>query len=519
MADTRNPNLVGTTTTLGATVNYDIAPRRLLSIGLPLTRLRFYPLPERAWWNYSLATTETHSTERLRDGTLGRSLTDVNGRSAGIDFGADIRPIDPYHHHIEAHRNLTLPEPLAEGWGFVNFGRVTSWRQTMDISRTLNRGDWIHPTAGWNASYSQNNGPELSPDLSLRAVGNGQTVRLNWDFPFDRLPSHVAAPRDSGRAARPATWRRALAWLGTISTDAQYNQSSAYSRVLGTPSFVYLFGFSSDPGTNAEGTGRVIPQFGNTTSKGEDWRAGARTRLVLPYGAFVSARSDFSHKLTYQNGVVSRSATQRFPSLEFEYGQLAHAIRLDHFLRNPQLRTSYDRARVVDYFRNSESPSAVSTSSDWRPLLGMSGDLKNGARTDLKIERRVTRDENHTLGNSLKTTRNTNLSFSLSRSYTQGQKVSFLGKEKTVRSSVNLGLTANYSRNSGEIRNFDSAGRPLGLQSPFLDDRLAVNGTGSYGFSTNVTGNLLLGFGQDRDLQRDIIHRNVLVELRASFTF
>jgi len=97
--------------------------------------------------------------------------------------------------------------------------------------------------------------------------------------------------------------------------------------------------------------------------------------------------------------------------------------------------------------------------------------------------------------------------------------VSFLGKEKTVRSSVNLGLTANYSRNSGEIRNFDSAGRPLGLQSPFLDDRLAVNGTGSYGFSTNVTGNLLLGFGQDRDLQRDIIHRNVLVELRASFTF
>ena len=168
------------------------------------------------------------------------------------------------------------------------------------------------------------------------------------DVSFDRLPSHVAAPRDSGRAARPATWRRALAWLGTISTDAQYNQSSAYSRVLGTPSFVYLFGFSSDPGTSPDGYGRVAPQFGNITAKGEDWRAGGRTRLVLPYGAFVSARSDFSHKLTYQNGVVSRSATQRFPSLEFEYGRVAHAIQLDRFLRNPQLRTSYDRARVVD---------------------------------------------------------------------------------------------------------------------------------------------------------------------------
>ena len=51
------------------------------------------------------------------------------------------------------------------------------------------------------------------------------------------------------------------------------------------------------------------------------------------------------------------------------------------------------------------------------------------------------------------------------------------------------------------------------------NDRLSLNGTGSYGFSNNVTGNLVLGFGQDRDLVRKIIHRNVRVELRASFTF
>ena len=51
------------------------------------------------------------------------------------------------------------------------------------------------------------------------------------------------------------------------------------------------------------------------------------------------------------------------------------------------------------------------------------------------------------------------------------------------------------------------------------EDRLSLNGTGSYSFSNNVTGNATVGFGQTRDLQREIIQRNVRVEVRASLTF
>jgi hypothetical protein len=50
-------------------------------------------------------------------------------------------------------------------------------------------------------------------------------------------------------------------------------------------------------------------------------------------------------------------------------------------------------------------------------------------------------------------------------------------------------------------------------------DRLSVNATGGYSFSTNVTGNLELGFGQQRDLLLKTVNRNVRVELRAQFTF
>ena len=515
-----SPNQLGTSRSLGAAVNYNIAPRRLLAFGVPLTKFTLFPLPERAWWNYSLGTTHNETTERLRDGSLGRQLAGADGRTAAIDFGADTRPLDFIHHHIEGHRNLTLPDNQMEKFGFINLGRVTSWRQSADANFSVNRGLWMRPNFGWNSSYGQNNGPEISTDLSLRAVSNNQSLRMNWDFPFERLvPPGPAVVDSTHRAAGPSLWRNVVGRLGTISADAKFDQSSSYSRVAGVPSFVYLLGFSSDPGTTPDGTGRVQTQFGNTTAKNESWSSGVRTRVKLVYGANVNVRGDFNARHGLLNGVITRQASTHFPSLEFDYGQLAHVVLLDRFLRNPQIRTSYDRSRVTDFLLNSTAPSAISTSSEWRPLLGLNGELKNGTRTDLQVERRITQDENHALGNSVKTTRNTNLKFSLSRAYSQGQKVNFLGKETMVRSSVSLGLTANYSRNSGETRILDASSGATGVQSEFLDDRLNVNGTGSYGFSTNVTGNALVGFGQDRDLKLGTYRRNIVVELRASFTF
>ena len=48
-------------------------------------------------------------------------------------------------------------------------------------------------------------------------------------------------------------------------------------------------------------------------------------------------------------------------------------------------------------------------------------------------------------------------------------------------------------------------------------DQLSLNATGTYGFSSNVSGNAILGFTQDRDQLRDIVHRSLRVELSARF--
>ena len=88
-----------------------------------------------------------------------------------------------------------------------------------------------------------------------------------------------------------------------------------------------------------------------------------------------------------------------------------------------------------------------------------------------------------------------------------------------VRSQINMGVSANYEKRSGETR-VDRGGKtePV-VRNPSSEDRLSVQGNGSYGFSTNVTGTATLGFQQNRDLQRDIIRRSIRIELRGSFTF
>ncbi len=534
----RSPYSVDSTVVKSATVSYLIAPRKLLAIGIPLSKARFYLLPERAYWNYSVNSTRTVSFDRvgaLRDSLRKRS--DVTGRSAFVNFGADSRPLDFLHHNIQGVRNLMLPEGEVRNdrLGFVNLGRVTSWRQSTDARYSLTRGPWLRPSLSWNSSYSQNNGPELSRDLGLRSVSNSQSLSMTMELPFSRFEVASAArpparpdtarrgaPSDSSRApaARAARfelpWRRLLGALGTVSTDAGFNRSSGYSRLAGTPGFAYLFGLSS-----RLDSARTRPAFGNGASVSTDWRVGARTRVKLPYGSSANTRFDFTSREYDNNGMRNRTRTLRFPDVEMEYGRVAKVLRLDRVLNNPQLRSAYGRSVTTEFANNRPKATGRSSSSDWRPLVGLTGSLKSGARIEFRTERRVTETENLLVGHSVTTTRLTTTYFSVNRSYSRGQKVNILGKQKTVSSTVGLGLTGQYEAHSGETVSFADATRnlPTGVRFPIKEDRLSLNGTGSYSFSTNVTGNLTLGYGQNNDRQKKFQRKNVRVELRAQFTF
>lgn len=511
-----NPTSVDTSRATTAGVGYTISPRRLLPVPVPGTKFRVWPLPERFYWNYSVATSSSRTYDRRRDEAGSLILRNATeGRTAIVNFGAATRPFDLLQHNFEARRNLTLPEQLSERIGFINLGKVVQWNQSFSSRYSATRaGPWLRPQLNWNSSYFQNNGPELSPDLSIRAVNNAEALNVSWTLPFDQLGARPKASRADTTRRGPPVWHQALSRLGALSLDGGYTRSTSYSRLLGTPSLPYLVGLSGNPGLDSTGGGRVLEAFGNSATQNRTVRGGARTRLMLGRGASIQTNTDLTLTRAVTNTVLNRSRRVTYPTLDVDYGKLPEAIGLKALFVNPKMRTVYTRNRTTD-FANSPTPTNISTSTEWRPLVGLTGDFKNGTRAELRVQHRATEAQYRQVGTSITSEENSDVDLNLTRSYTRGQKVNFLGKESTVKTNITLGLTGAYSRRKSQTRQ-------LGVERPFnpvSEDRLNVNARGSYGFSTNVTGNAELGFSQTRDKQTDIVKRSVRVELRAQFTF
>jgi hypothetical protein len=534
-SDSRTPSAVSRSEGTNAAVNWALAPRNLLQVPLPFGRQKLFLLPERVYSNYSVSMTRGQTFTRAIDGSGALLPTsNTSGRQAGVDFGADSRPLDFITHNVSGRRNLTLAGVENDKVAGLNVGRLVSWRQAISGRLSLARGDFFRPNLTWGTNYNQNNDVQ-SADLQVKGISNGQTAQISMELPFARVMSRGApartpavtppptTPADSTGAATPTPApvrpRRVVRWqdvvmrLGDISADFNLNRNSSYSRVRGVPTPLYLFGLAENPGF--DDTTRVVGDFGNIAGTGLDWRSSARTRVPLAFNSGLQMRFSFGDRTSSQNGVVNRTRDMRFPDLDVDYGRVAQALRLDRVLQNPTLRTAYSRSTSSEFQNSREVETGNSVSHDFRPLLSVRGRFKNGADVDLKIDQRSTRRDVRTVGASRQTGDNTDVSLTLSRSYTQGQKVSFLGRESTIRASVNLQLATAYSRRR-EVTRLLSTGGEL---NPLDETRLSINGTGSYGFSQNVTGNVALGFSENRNHTRDIINRSVRVELRAQFTF
>jgi hypothetical protein len=446
------------------------------------------------------------------------------GRAANVNFGADARPVDLLTYHVEGQRNLALSGVRLDKLGFINFGRLTGWRQSFG-SHTAVGPAWFKPAFGWSSSYNQANDIQ-SPDLSKRLIGNGTDLTMNLDLPFDRLaatgganapPPRAMTPNDSAqsvklrkrRSFRPI--RNLLSRLGLISTDARVGRTSSYSSVTGTANPIYMVGLADNPGF---GEGRVFAAPGNISSTGIDWRGNARTTIPLTFGASLLARGSVGDRTSNLNGVKTRNRDWRFPDFEVQYGNVANLLGLTKILDSPQLRTAYARSNSVDYQNSRSVISGTSRSDDFRPLFSIRGRLRNGTDADFRLERRSSVRESFQLGESKSVDQTTDINFTLTRSYSQGQKVQFLGRSSTVKTNVNLSLTTVYSRQKGgvQVAGFDQ------LANPIDRTRLSVNGTGSYGFSSNVTGDLSLGFSHFRETN-GIVRRSIRVEMRGQFRF
>jgi hypothetical protein len=519
--DASAPTAVSKSTTVAAGVSYSVAPRLLLPVEMPFMKAKFYPLPERFYWNYAVTETESDVKTRVFGTDSLIPSSSQNGRAASLNFGADTRPFDLLSHHIEGVRNLNLEGHRPEKVGFVNFGRLTSWRQSFSSHLAINPHPFFRPSFNWTSNYNQNNNVQ-SLNIGQRAISNGQELSMNMDFPFDKLTQTVGIPvipanaadsaaRAKSRRRSPIPWRALLARLGGVSTDGRIGRTSSYSVVSGTASPLYLLGLADNPGF---GGGKVFSDPGNVGANGLDWRVNGRSTIPLAFGSSIQSRVSYGDAVRDNNGVKSRDRDWRFPDFEVQYGRVASLIGLTRLLETPQLRTAYARSHAVNYQNSHAVRATTSRSDDFRPLFSIRGRLRNGTDADLRLERRSTVRESFQLGTARATDQTTDVNFSLTRSYSQGQKVNILGKTTTVKTNVSLSLTTVYSRQKGGVK----VPNEEKLLNPVDRTRLSVNGTGSYGFSTNVTGDLALGFSHFRETN-NIYRRSFRVELRGQFRF
>jgi hypothetical protein len=290
--------------------------------------------------------------------------------------------------------------------------------------------------------------------------------------------------------------------------------------VMGTPSMLYLIGLSSDPETVPD-TSRIGGSgASNIVNEMERWRGSARNRITLMAGASLNSRFEWTWEQTLSSGITDKTISSRFPDFEVEYGKVASLLKLDKLLQNPRLRTQYVRSQVRRFQNSRTDATGIGTSSEWRPLIGVTGDLRGGTRMDLRVERRSTDSESRLNGLQIDHNITNSINLSLNRSFSRGQKVQFLGKTQNVNSSVNLGFTAVYDTRNGGTDTYDvSTGQKISTLRPIDESRLSLNATGSYGFSNNVTGNVALGYGRTSNRTTDRINQNLRVELRAQFTF
>jgi len=522
--DNRSPVSVSRAEVVTGGLGWSTAPRNLLAIPAPFGKARFYPLPERIYWNYGVTTNQSEAFTRATDGSGVLLPTSSNsGRSAGIDFGADTRPFDFLSHRVEGRRNLSLelPDRANDQIAGLNLGLLVNWRQSLNGRLSFDRGAFLRPSMSWSSFFNENRDVQTS-DLGARAIGNGQNATMSLELPFQTSfqrsapPAPVRAAGDTTpqpKVRRVIRWQDLVARVGNVSTDLSLNRSSSYTRVRGHANPLYMFGLADDPGFSD--SSRVAREFGNVATTGLDWRANARTRIPMAWNTALAARLSYGDRTSSQNEVVSRTRDWRFPDFEVDYGQVAKVIGLARFLQTPALRTAYTRSNAVEYQNSRDVVRSTSVSHEFRPLLSVRGRFKNGTDADLKIDKRSSRRDERFPGNSRQTDDNTDVSFTLGRNYSQGQKVTFLGKTSTVRSNINLQLATSLSKRRAGTLLLNTGGE----LSPIDETRLSVNGTGSYGFSTNVTGNLALGFSESRDHKKDIIRRSVRIELRAQFTF
>jgi hypothetical protein len=202
---------------------------------------------------------------------------------------------------------------------------------------------------------------------------------------------------------------------------------------------------------------------------------------------------------------------QLWPEVRLGVTELERYLGMGGRIKIIRLDSTFRRTTEESGAKGKPSERTV-TKSDWAPLVSMNTTWKNGMSTSFtsSLSKIETKSRIGAAYTSTSTSSNNTFTLQKTLDATKGFSLPFAsGRKIKLKSSVNIGLSVQYSRTSSIV-------------PPMLADRrddLSVTSNANYSFSANLSGGFNFGFTQDRDLQTGVTRRSLRLGLSAGFRF
>jgi hypothetical protein len=537
MQDAKNlsPTSSDTSRFLSGSAQYLLQPRDWLAIPVPLFRhkghgLRLYPLPASLQGRFDMQTRRAIQYDRFDDGSQVTRLGFLYSKNQLYTFSGAWRLIDPLGFTFSSVRNANLPgiEPLRIGG--INFGRQTAYNHRFDARWPFRFGPWLSPDIDASTSFAELRGPELSPDLTLGTFTNGSNVNFRYVLPLTRF-GH--ARRDTSGFGLPLG--ALLSRIGDVTARFTVSRNTAYGRITGYPSMGYRLGFDREPGFAPGPDGSTSVQASTQSSEATNLAQvrEVSTQTTLWPGSSARLAFNYTYNRRSSNYQFYETSSATWPDLSGDWGQVAKYLGLSRIFPTLSAQTRYSRRVDAEGIYN-QSRNSRTTSTNWQPLLSLTGTAKSGLQTTVAAEyiSSLRQDFTNSLGQpSLGSveTRQSNMTVraDLTKTLNPGSTFKFLGVFGTnLKSSLTLAWRNSYNKRSGGT----TIPGQTRIGGEINNDRIDSAISGTYSFSRQVNGTVGLGFNQYRDftragagsgtqIQNNLTQRSLRVEASAQLTF
>lgn len=369
--------------------------------------------------------------------------------------------------------------------------------QSFDLGYTPVIFKFLTHTFSFKSRYEENSDPKLF--LGTRTASNyssrGFELKLDFNALLGKPSRSKSDTSGSGAKIAPLNWLRFFtSRIDPISGGYSRTTQSSFSGLLDRPSLAYQFGFTSSP----EAAVRIDPnrKASDVSSVTKAYKVTTGAKITSQISASLSYMRDV--KWTASSSSPIKNINETFPNITFNWNGLEKFKFLNKLFSNLSYKLTFIRKVTRTEELQTKSPLSKTTDKRFAPLIYLSFGWKTGIKTTLTIDKATTekKDLKERGGNQSITVNYENI-YKITSSYSfsapQGIKFPFLRKLK-FQSTMNLSLDIMKKNNKQKS---SVQGQPFNVKTNSSDFSLKLRG--GYGFSSKVTGGLMLGWMDSHD--------------------